>query len=39
MDIEIHTSDPDLVDGDEIREAIEKLGYFVEWVTVIDRGL
>lgn len=39
MDITIVTSDPDVVDADLIYAAVEALGYFVDEVTVVDRGL
>lgn len=39
MDITIVTSDPDGINVVEIREALERLNYFVSTITVIDRGL
>jgi hypothetical protein len=34
MDIVIYTSDPEAIDADEIREALEALNYFVGTITV-----
>lgn len=39
MDITIVTSDPDVIDTDEIKRALEDLDYFVNSITVEDRGL
>ena len=37
MDITITTSDPENIDVDEIREALEALGYFVGLIEVVER--
>jgi hypothetical protein len=37
MDIVIYTSDPDSINTDEIKQAVEGAGYFVLSVTVEDR--
>ena len=34
MEVVIYTSDPDAIDADEIKDALEKLGYFVLSVEV-----
>lgn len=34
MEVVIETSDPDAIDADEIKAALEALGYFVLSVTV-----
>lgn len=39
MDVEIYTSDPDKVDCLEIQGALEDLGYYVNSVSIVDRGL
>lgn len=38
MNVVIYTSDPENVDPDEIKAAIEAKGYFVLEVVVEDRG-
>jgi len=37
MDVEITTSDPDQIDAEEIFEALQALGYFVDEITVVGR--
>jgi len=39
MDIVIHTSDPESINVEEIRKALQRLNYFVGEITVVDRGL
>lgn len=39
MDIVITTSDPDNVNVDEIRRLLEAIGYFVNTIEIVDRGL
>ncbi len=38
MDVRITTTDPDDVDADDIREALELYGYYVATVTIEPRG-
>lgn len=38
MDITIVTSDPDVIDTDEIQRMLEELDYFVNSITVVERG-
>lgn len=38
MDITIVTSDPDVIDTDEIQQMLEELDYFVNSITVVERG-
>lgn len=37
MDVTVITSDPDVVDTAEIRNALENLGYLVATVTIVHR--
>jgi hypothetical protein len=37
MDVVITTSDPDNVSEDTVREALESAGYFVGFITIVER--